>query len=133
MLPYRGCVILTIAVSTKASVQCHGSISPRQRTYIDPGEGPAGQGVSGVVGGDRDVDSLAAVVQRKLRPLRPRPVPAPAPPRAQRQAEDGGVRHGDRQQEGGQAQPQQGRAGAHHLVSHHLMAAAPCYTITIRA
>ena len=126
MLPYRGCVVLTIAVSTKASVQCHGLISPRQLTYIDPGEGAAGQGVSGVVGGDRDVDSLAAVVQRELRPLLPRPAPAPTSPRAQRQAEDRGVRHGDRQQEGGQAQAQQGRAGHPHSMSHHLMAEAPC-------
>ena len=126
MFPYRGCVILTIDVSTKARVQCHGLICPRQRTYVDPGEGSAGQGVSGVVGGDRDVDSLAAVVQRELRPLLPRPAPAPAPPRAQRQAEDGGVRHGDRQQEGGQAQAQQRRAGHPHSVSQHLMAAAPC-------
>ena len=62
-------MILTIAVSTKANVKCHGLISLRQRTYVDPGEGAAGQGVSGVVGGDGDVDSLAAVVEGVLHVL----------------------------------------------------------------
>ena len=54
-------------------------------TDVDPGEDAAGQGVAGVVGGDRDVDPLAAVVHRVLQTL------------AQRQREDPGAGrgHGD--------------------------------------
>ena len=48
-------------------------------TNVDPGEDSVGQGVAGVVGGDGDVDPLAAVVHRVLQTL------------TQRQREDPGA------------------------------------------
>ena len=51
-------------------------------TDVDPGEDAAGQGVAGVVGGNGDVDPLAAVVHRVLQTL------------AQRQREDPGTGRG---------------------------------------
>lgn len=86
----------------------------RQVTYIDSGEGAAGEGVLGVVPWDGDVRSFAEVVVRELRGRL-----------AQREAEErfggreGGGLEAGRQGDGGLRQDWRQDESRHHQQVHH--------------